>query len=154
MNTVPIVRIEIEQMRYALHQMLGEHGQILNEQIQAAVDAFCTPENLQRVVTETANTALKGVVQSEISSFFSYGPGRRAVSAVIKEQLNELGFGEPLPAVYSCIDKGGRYELLGEAQGAGTSKSGEHLMIYRDAQTGILYYRTVPDFGSRMEQVS
>ena len=58
----------------------------------------------------------------------------------------------PQPELYTCIDKGGEYELLGEARGAGMTK-GSVVSVYRDTTTLSLFYRTVGDFGKRMMPV-
>lgn len=55
---------------------------------------------------------------------------------------------------FTCKGKGGEYELLGVARGAGTSKAGESLAVYRDVATGCLYYRQMDDFDNRMERIA
>ncbi len=52
--------------------------------------------------------------------------------------------------LYSCRGKGGTYEYIGLVKGAGTKRQAEHLEVYRDLETGLLYYRTVGDFKDRM----
>lgn len=52
-------------------------------------------------------------------------------------------------SVYECTGKGGRYEVLGVATGAGTSR-GEARVIYMDASTGRLFMRSLEDFEARM----
>jgi len=52
---------------------------------------------------------------------------------------------------YTCIGKGGLYEYVGVAKGAGTSKDIENVTVYRDCESGDLYYRTTIDFALRME---
>lgn len=52
--------------------------------------------------------------------------------------------------IYTCIGKGGAYELLGTAIGAGTSR-GTDVVVYRDAATGQLFHRTQEDWAARME---
>lgn len=53
---------------------------------------------------------------------------------------------------YTCIGKGGEYELIGVAYGAGTSR-GTTVNLYRDAMTGVIYFRTPEDFAQRMERI-
>ena len=53
---------------------------------------------------------------------------------------------------YTCIGKGGRYELLGVAYGAGTSR-GTIINLYRDVDTGVMYFRTPVDFDERMQKI-
>ncbi|MBD8531511.1 MULTISPECIES: hypothetical protein [unclassified Massilia] len=51
---------------------------------------------------------------------------------------------------YTCIGKGGDYELIGEARGAGSMKLYGNMAVYRDVTSGALYYRATHDFNSRM----
>lgn len=52
---------------------------------------------------------------------------------------------------YTCIGKGGEYELLGSAIGAGTLKDMSAIPVYRDTTTGQLFVRTPLDFATRMD---
>lgn len=54
--------------------------------------------------------------------------------------------------LFTCIGKGGTYEDMGVAIGAGTSK-GDLVQVYRDTATGQLYFREPEDFIDRMEVV-
>ena len=53
-------------------------------------------------------------------------------------------------ALYSYMGESGRYELLGNAVGAGKCKLVEPLAIYRDTASGNLYFRSPADFAERM----
>lgn len=53
---------------------------------------------------------------------------------------------------YTCKGKGGRYEILGLATGAGLTR-GEDRLIYKDSSTGRLFLRTESDFSDRMERL-
>lgn len=53
---------------------------------------------------------------------------------------------------YTCIGKGGSYELLGGFSGAGTMR-GHRGMVYRDMESGLMFCRTDEDFAERMELV-
>ena len=59
--------------------------------------------------------------------------------------------------IYTCIGKGGEYELLGVAKTAGVIRlSGrlpDGLAVYRDVSDGALYLRELDDFERRMERV-
>lgn len=59
----------------------------MDADIQTAIIAFCTPENLARVVQTEASRVLDMVIKDEINKFFSYGDGRKAVAASIKETI-------------------------------------------------------------------
>lgn len=102
MGPVPIMRIEIEGMRHALHTMLGEHSQLLNEELQKAVDAFVTPDNISRVIQESARTQLKAATEAAVADFFRYGAGRDKLKGAIQAHLAELGLADP--AEFSTAD--------------------------------------------------
>lgn len=51
--------------------------------------------------------------------------------------------------LFTCIGKGGRYELLGHSSGAGGCRR-EGRVIYRCLDTGQLYHRTDDDFAAQM----
>ena len=58
--------------------------------------------------------------------------------------------------LYTCIGKGGTYERLGYAKPSGTLRTiqGESgVIVYRDVQTGQLYFRDPGDFQSRMAPI-
>lgn len=52
---------------------------------------------------------------------------------------------------FTCRSKGGTYELIGVARGAGLLKEADPLLVYRDVVSGTLYFRTISDFIIRME---
>lgn len=56
------------------------------------------------------------------------------------------------PQLYTCIGKGGEYELIGESTGAGHSR-GETIMVYQDTSTGRIFHRMAEDFNNRMEKL-
>jgi hypothetical protein len=56
------------------------------------------------------------------------------------------------PSLFTCIGKGGRYELMGHAYGAGTSH-GIVAVVYRDVTDGVMYFRTLMDFSERMQLI-
>lgn len=56
--------------------------------------------------------------------------------------------------MYTCIGKGGSYEVVGTAIGAGTSRENGVVTVYRDTNSGQLFYRQPDDFEARMEKAS
>jgi hypothetical protein len=57
------------------------------------------------------------------------------------------------PELYTCIGKGGEYEHIGVAAGAGVTR-GNLVHVYRDRANGKLFYRTPMDFDARMERIA
>ena len=55
--------------------------------------------------------------------------------------------------IYTCKGKGGRYMLFGDLIDAGTSRSEQKDVVYRDIDSGQWFRRTVEDFNERMEKI-
>jgi hypothetical protein len=58
----------------------------------------------------------------------------------------------PEQELFTCIGKGGEYELIGLATGAGSSR-GTEVKVYRDTATGRLFFRGLDDFENRMARL-
>ena len=87
---VPIIRLEVERMKHSILTALSEHSAQLDESIQAAVEAYCTPENINAVVRKTAMEALDAAVKEEVRNFFQWSkPGRQAVREAVIHHMNE-----------------------------------------------------------------
>ncbi len=59
----------------------------IDADIVAAVENYCTPENISRIVDSAARDALTYAIQEEVKAFFRVGPGRKAVAEAVKEAL-------------------------------------------------------------------
>lgn len=69
------------------------------------------------------------------------------------EACQKYGCSEPKPPKrFTCIGKGGEYNLVGSAFGAGTMKQYRCLMVYQDYH-GRLFVRDHDDFWQRMQEI-
>lgn len=69
---------------------------------------------------------------------------------IVKVAIRAAYTAEPVPdAFLTCDGKGGTYEVIGMAKGAGPRK-GEKVVVYRDVATGELYLRDPDDFHERL----
>jgi hypothetical protein len=84
---LPIIRLEVEGIRRTMSAMLAEHAVQMDADLREAVDAYCTPENLARVVKDAATRALDATIKEEVEKFFRWGDGRAAVAAAVKESI-------------------------------------------------------------------
>lgn len=66
--------------------------------------------------------------------------------------LYELNGANKTVTVYTHKEKGGAYEMLGEAIGAGTSRE-TSAVVYRCLSSGKLYKRTPEDFMRQMKKL-
>jgi hypothetical protein len=60
---LPIIRLEVEGIRRTMSAMLAEHAVQMDADLREAVDAYCTPENLARVVKDAATRALDATIK-------------------------------------------------------------------------------------------
>lgn len=84
---LPIIRLEVQGIKYTVVRALTEHAAQMDADIQAAVEEYCTPQNLQSIVRTAAHDALRAAIEEEVKAFFTYGDGRKAVAAAVKESI-------------------------------------------------------------------
>ena len=91
MNELPIIRLSIEGMKKSILMALTEQQALFDEAARAAVEHFCRPENVNRVVAEEVEAAIMDAVSDEVRAFFRHsGPGRVAIRHAVEERLNIL----------------------------------------------------------------
>jgi len=80
-EAIPTLKIEIQNMKHSIIAHLGatgsELGEALNGEIMAAVDNYPWQKQVTAIVHEVLN--------KKIESYFSYGPGSKAVDAAVEE---------------------------------------------------------------------
>lgn len=84
---VPIIKLHVEGMKHTVMCALMEHQAKMDASIEAAINAVCTPENIDAVVQRAARSAMEQAIASEVENFFRYGSGREAVAAAVKAKL-------------------------------------------------------------------
>jgi hypothetical protein len=87
MMEVPVIRLEVGRMKYAIMAALAQHAAQMDSDIQSAVEAYCTPENIAAVVRGAAAKEIDAAITEEVGRFFRYGDGRRAVAEAVKASL-------------------------------------------------------------------
>lgn len=108
---------------------------ILDELSQQAdpTDTYTAPQTAAKMPCGTAVTNV----------YEAYEAGKRAAAP----QPEQSG-------LYTCIGKGGSYELIGRATTAGTLKAtgrfADEVIVYRDTESSALYCRAPGDFHLRM----
>lgn len=89
-QSIPIIRLEVERMKETILQALPQHAAAMDASIQAAIEAYCTPENIDAVVRKVAMEALDAAVKEEVRNFFQYnGNGRKAVREAVIAHLDK-----------------------------------------------------------------
>lgn len=87
---VPIIRLEVEHMKYSIRTALLEHKAKMDADIQTALDAYCNSDNLSRIINETVVSCINEAVKEEIRSMFSDSePGRAAIREAVKKYMDD-----------------------------------------------------------------
>lgn len=94
MNTIPVIRLEVEHMKHSIVAALSEYTAQIDEDLKNAVDAFCRPENLKRIIEETVNKELKIEIERQVQNFFRYGAGQQAIAYAVTQRLEKSLSGE------------------------------------------------------------
>jgi hypothetical protein len=102
---IPVIRLEVQGMKYSIQTALMQHAAQMDADIQAAVEAYCTPENLSEVIRKAARDALATAIKDEVDKFFRYGNGRKAVAEAVKESILKNETYTPLDDVDAAIAK-------------------------------------------------
>lgn len=90
MSGIPIIRLELQQMRSTVHMALLEHQALMDEQIKIALDAALQPEAVQRVLSEAVRSSVNAAISEEVRSAFQYsGPGRKALREAVAQFMDE-----------------------------------------------------------------
>ncbi len=95
MNAFPVIRLGIEGMKHTTQQCLSEYAARMDSDVQAAINAAITSENIAKVITETTAREVKLAIESEIHRFFTYDREgaafiRRAVDTELRKDLERF----------------------------------------------------------------
>ena len=84
---VPIIRMEVESMKHTICTALTQYEAQLSEEIQAAVEEYCKPENIDKVISSAVRETLSGVLRQEVEDFFRKGDGRDMVREAVYKRF-------------------------------------------------------------------
>ena len=91
MNSLPIIRLELEGMKLAMQTALMARNVEMDQYVQQALDRYCSQENLQSVIDTEVRAVLNTAIKEEIQSFFRYSiPGRQAIREAVHAHLDEF----------------------------------------------------------------
>lgn len=87
--SIPVIRLEIEHMRHTMMVALSQYTARLDENLRQAVEAYCTPENLARIIDDETHRVLDHVIREEVKNWFIHGEGREIIKAAVEKKLKE-----------------------------------------------------------------
>jgi hypothetical protein len=77
-------------MKHSILRALPEHAAMMDASVMAAIEAYCTPENIGAVVHQATTEAINAAVKEEVRRFFEWSnPGRRAVRDAVIKHMDE-----------------------------------------------------------------
>lgn len=86
---IPILRLSLEGMKAQILTALSEYQVGWDEDVRAAVEAFCTPEHLREVINQHVSGALNAAIREEVEWYFKHGAGRKTVKAAVLAKFEE-----------------------------------------------------------------
>lgn len=90
-DSLPILRLELSGMRQAIMMAFTARQASIDAEVQAAVDAFCTPENLRGVIDRCVANEIESAIRREVERFYSSGDGRKAIAEIVAKNLKGRG---------------------------------------------------------------
>jgi hypothetical protein len=87
--SIPIIKLEIESMRHTMAYALTKYATDLDSTLQAALEAYCTPENLEYVIQTETSKVLNQVIKEEVKNWFTRGEGRKVIKEAVEKKLRD-----------------------------------------------------------------
>lgn len=85
-NLPPIIRLEVDDMKYAIVHELHRHHQEVEAEVERQVEAAIANYNFASVVSTNVYKVLNNAVQS----YFEYGPGARVLTQAVWDAMDEI----------------------------------------------------------------
>lgn len=89
-NSLPIIRMELEGVRATVATMLTQYSARMDKNIKDAVDAYCTEDNLTKVINSAVNAALDHTIKESLTTYFRWGEGKSLVDTIVKSSVAHL----------------------------------------------------------------
>ena len=86
---LPIIRLELENLRYqVVHALAAHHREIetqTNEMLAKAIESF----DFKAVVLAEANKVITATVEKAVREHFAYGDGHKAIKEAVTQALGD-----------------------------------------------------------------
>lgn len=84
--SLPIIKIEIEQMRHAIMHAFTEHQFQVSEEVERQLEHVIQNYNYEAAIRDAAYKAM----DEAIKNYFGYGEGYQIIHSAINESLNKM----------------------------------------------------------------
>ena len=85
-ESMPIIRLEIENMKQTIITALGLRGSELGEAVQVGIERAVKAYDFDAKVSQIVSD----IITMDIDSFFRHGPGRAAIQSVVQNTLEDV----------------------------------------------------------------
>ncbi len=89
MENIPILRLELEGMKFSLYRALDKYQVEWNKMVRNSIERYCNEENLQLVIDRVVEREINDAIQEEVENFYKYGEGRNIIREIIVKKLQE-----------------------------------------------------------------
>ncbi len=90
MFEVPIIKLEMQNMRHTMVRALSEYHAQFDKNIQNAVEEYCSDDNLAKIIDKEVRESMDRAVREEVSEFFKgTRAGRLAIREAVIKYLND-----------------------------------------------------------------
>jgi hypothetical protein len=87
--STPVIRLEINHMKRTMISALTEYNAQLDQDLKTAIESYCQPDNLKRIIEEETHRVLDGVIKEEVKNWFVHGEGRKVIKSAVEKNLRE-----------------------------------------------------------------
>jgi hypothetical protein len=88
-ENVPIVRLTVQKMAFAMDRALTEYECVKDEQIKEAIAKACEPARIQEILDHALRIEVDRAVNESVKQFFGYGDGRKYIVDRVTQKLKE-----------------------------------------------------------------
>ncbi len=85
-KSIPIIRVEIDQLKHSIISHMGVYGSVLGEVIDAEIEKAIVNYDFEGEVRLIVNDA----ISSELKSYFAYGIGRTVIREAVTASLDKI----------------------------------------------------------------
>ena len=85
MEQMPIIKLEIENMKYSILHYFNQHQERVSEAVAAQIEKVISSYDYEGAVLKATTEVLDGTIES----FFKYGKGRTMIQDAIQEALEK-----------------------------------------------------------------
>ncbi len=89
MTPLPIIRLDVEGMRFSMLTAISQYQIELDEQLQNAVKRVCDPDNVQKVLDREMFKVFEAQVALEVAAFFGSGEGKDIINKAVVAKLRK-----------------------------------------------------------------